>query len=628
MKKRRLAVWLLFAWLCAVSVSAAGSYADANADAFDAAGEGEYQWEWQPTEAFLESESGNEYEDDHNVLDDEFVTHLQDFNLDLPAQGIELTLSCERHDFTQYAGSQSMECPLSYDLVTLTGNLPGIESVNEQISNDFQDYKAAIEAGYASYLETFDYDPPAEYIDTVELIVDNYWDGYNTGLQYYDGRYISLYYDTMWCGGGAVVESNAHCMTFDLQSGQMLSAADLFGNSSKVKAYMIEKVTDTMRTAYGVTQLDEYASRELNALDLASISFFLAQDGELVLCFDRYDLGEGALGSPMIATGIYLGEDISEAVERAAGPTIYHSGSEIRVSDVLGSTSFEDYVNDSDSKQYNPKLAYLLAGLSRSAYNKEDIDKSLASLGFESRMSANYEGDDGFAGYFIAKKKMADGSTLVLVVFRGSFTVGNWIGDLAAVASKAFIGFHSAFEMSEKDAYQSLKSYLGNDIPTRNTKYVITGHSLGGAVGNILAVKLSDAGVPAENVYDYNFACPDVARKFWVDWNPNGVHDNMFNLADVRDPVACYPGVVGNGINLLFTWGKFGRSYWFSYNWSLQTLADWGAHDAENYVKYFSRLKDDSSFRDWAGAKAAQGASFVDSVIYGVNSVLPWNWGK
>ncbi len=637
MKKRMLAVCLLFAWLYAASVSVLESYADANAFAFNAAGEGGNQWEWQPTEAFLESESADEYEDDyeddHSILDDESVTHLEDLNLDLPAQGIELTLSCERHDFTQYVGSQPLECPMVYDLVSLAGNLPGIESINEQIYKDYETHKRGALAGFETFLIEWKNDPPAEYTDTV-MLVTNYSNGdFSPGLQYYDGRYLSLFFDTFWCAGG-VGESNAYCMTFDLQTGQKMSAADLFSNSSAVKAQIVETVIDTLRTDYGITQMDEYELTELNNLNLDSKTFFLSRDGELILCFDRYELGEGALGSPMIATGIRLGDSLaSETDDKDAnnqnGDTeeavIYYADGSLKISDVLGNQSLDEYIVASKSTQYNPKLAYILSALSRSAYNKDHTDylgRTLDSLGFTDKKPFNYGDDEGFASHYIAKKRLPDGRLLVVIVVRGTYNIPNFVSDIAATPSNLVTGFHSGFEESEMKVYKDLEGFLGSTIPTSNVIYVVTGHSLGAAVCNLLSVKLSDAGVAASCVFDYNFACPDVARGMGSRWNSFGEHNNMFNLADARDPVSYVPGVALDVVtwwNWTFTWGKYGRSYWFSYDWSnpdeVNLDLSFGVHDLGNYMYYFSLMNDTSNFKEWSGAKAAQTSANFDALV-------------
>lgn len=300
-----------------------------------------------------------------------------------------------------------------------------------------------------------------------------------------------------------------------------------------------------------------------------------------------------------------------EIIER---PTVYCFGHDIRISDLLGNVSLEDYLRKRDARAYNPKIAYILSALARAVYDKDEIDRSLASLGFVSRMYANYGSDDGLAAHYIAKKEMRDGSLLVLVVIRGSSNIPNWIGNLAMAVSDGITGFHAGFELSEKNIYQNMEAFLGG-IPTSNVTYVVTGHSLGGGVGNLLCVKLSDAGVPSSRVFDYNFACPDVARGLGTRWNYAGEHDNIFNISDVRDPVSYIPGVLGEGGNIVFTWGKYGRSYWFSHDWSQYTLLDFGAHDMDNYVYYMSKLNNTSDFRDWLGAKAAQGATLIDSIL-------------
>ena len=67
---------------------------------------------------------------------------------------------------------------------------------------------------------------------------------------------------------------------------------------------------------------------------------------------------------------------------------------------------------------------------------------------------------------------------------------------------------------------------------------LVTGHSLGGAVANLLAADLNDS-IGPENVYAYTFASPTVTN------TPNIpiVHDNIFNILNDNDFVTIIPGI-------------------------------------------------------------------------------------
>lgn len=305
--------------------------------------------------------------------------------------------------------------------------------------------------------------------------------------------------------------------------------------------------------------------------------------------------------------------------ETANEEIIYSGNDKINVANVIDGKMFRKHFDSVNSTVYNPKLAYMLAGLSRAAYSKDNIKKSLLALGFGDYVIKEYGKDKFNAGYSIGKQKLSDGSTLVLITVRGSSNTGNWISDINCITTNGTSGNHVGFDTSANNVYNNLKSFMGDEIPTSNVKYVITGHSLGAATANLLSMKLSNAGVPKSKVYNYNFACPDVARGNDLYWNPNGIHDNMFNIGYCKDYVSLLPGVTLN-LGNANTWGKYGRSYWFSKDWSKSSEIDidlsFKAHDAKNYVDYLEKLNVLSKFKNWSEMTAARAKSKVKSIIH------------
>ena len=301
--------------------------------------------------------------------------------------------------------------------------------------------------------------------------------------------------------------------------------------------------------------------------------------------------------------------------------TIYHGkNSSIKVSDVLGDVSFKEQFNTTDTTIYNPRLAYLLAGLSRAAYNIDNIKNSYKSLGFDSIKTYKYDGSKFFAAHTIGKQTLSDGSTLVMITIRGSSNAKNWLSDFNFITTKGLSGNHVGFDTSANEVYTNLSNYLGG-IKTSNVKYVITGHSYGAANANLLAMKLSNAGVPKANVYNYNFACPDVARGdslFY--WNPNGIHDNMFNIGYAKDYISVLPGITLN-LSAVAQWGKYGRSFWFSKDWDMASEVNidlsFKAHDILNYINYLSEFKALSGFKSWAQMNALRTKNSMKSIVHG-----------
>lgn len=421
----------------------------------------------------------------------------------------------------------------------------------------------------------------------------------------------------------------------------------------KIPAYMLEglRTVEEIVIPEGVTAIGEYAFYECYNLKKVTIPLSVKEMGAYAFTFS------GTVGGPAVADIYYAGSrktwkaisiaqtsygeegnwldwaTIHYALVDPDDEVVYYRDDHdvdktLVITDVLGNKKFEDYIRSASSTVYDPKLAYILSAFAQSAYATKDtlnnscLEKSLFSIGFDSKNLIEDFNDHLEPGYAVAKRTLSDGSTLVMVVIRGS-NGWNWANNFICTLEGMNVnGKHKGFYSAAQSIYDKLKSLLGG-IPISNTRYVITGHSQGGGVANLLALELSDAGVPKEYVFDYNFACPDVAKKASMDWNPNGSHDNMFNIADARDPVSYIPGVVGNKLfpvgTPLFVWGKFGRSYWFSYDWTdsskLALDLTFGAHSCLNYIHYLSRRSDLSVFMSWADVKLAQLSNAAYNIV-------------
>lgn len=310
------------------------------------------------------------------------------------------------------------------------------------------------------------------------------------------------------------------------------------------------------------------------------------------------------------------------------------------------SNSLEELCFQMASTTYNPQLAYMLMSLASGAYYKQCAIKNFDALGFDENDYHTYnyykEPNDGrynqdSVAYCIGEKMTWDGRRMILITIRGSFGTlesPDWKSNFNLGEAETGISWHEGFEAAANEVFDTLKVLYGNKLPTDNTFYVVTGHSRGAGVANLLSVLLSDNGVPKLNVYDYNFACPDVARNIGMGWNWLGDHDNIFNVGYANDPVTWIPGALGNllgnasdttmsivsflsnqdlnisgsdnsGLSTPMTdWGKFGRSYWVSSDWNKIGISS-DAHAQENYMNYLQAHSGDSSANDemvtWEG---------------------------
>jgi len=259
-----------------------------------------------------------------------------------------------------------------------------------------------------------------------------------------------------------------------------------------------------------------------------------------------------------------------------------------------------DILSWQSSSVYNPYLAEILAGFSDAAYSKGDIEKTYDSFGFVNLLTENYDmrtyGLDD-VGYCFGEKTLNDGTTMILVSLRGSLwfndTALDWMSNFN-LGSKAMLinGFHRGFYLAEEKVLSALKNYLGGTLDP-SVKYVITGHSRGAAVGDLLEYKLSKEGISRDNIYGYNFACPDVGSFNDIDWH-NMSQSNIFNINNQADPVSLLPGNLMDSIQISTNtilnfplahphWGKIGISKWFFYKHFLIAI---DAHKCENYIDF------------------------------------------
>ncbi len=242
------------------------------------------------------------------------------------------------------------------------------------------------------------------------------------------------------------------------------------------------------------------------------------------------------------------------------------------------------YTAECNSSVYNPTLANMLAALSAAAYDEDEITTAYQSLGFINDFSTHYYSignfDPNFCSYTIGfKDSEYNNEKVCLITVRGSDSFSDWVYNFDIFTAEEK---HQGFFAPALVICQKIGEILnGNGILPNDVKYVITGHSRGAAVGNLLAVELMEQGINAENVYNYNYACPDVACK--ADF-PN--YDNIFNLCNTDDLVAFVPGAICNSlVTQGASWDKYGQTYWFTKD----VDGFFASHAMDLYLEFFDR---------------------------------------
>ena len=186
---------------------------------------------------------------------------------------------------------------------------------------------------------------------------------------------------------------------------------------------------------------------------------------------------------------------------------------------------YSDSYFDNDSEKYEPHLATMSLCLALSAFSSHNtgnwkdktrnakalLEDGIGFLDFEQNEAWNSKPSMHSLGAVAAYKNIGD-STVVALAVRGGGYEAEWGGNFVLGPS----GNHQGFEIGTATAYNYLNSYVNKHKSKFKSelKVWIVGFSRGGAVANMTAGKLTDAGVcggmtlPAKNIFAYTFEAP------------------------------------------------------------------------------------------------------------------------
>lgn len=260
-----------------------------------------------------------------------------------------------------------------------------------------------------------------------------------------------------------------------------------------------------------------------------------------------------------------------------------------------------NYILDRSSTEYIHDVSTVALALSAAAErSKNDIESMLAAgenFGVDYIKSINYNETTQEVNYpaaTFAHKEISNGGKtehIIILVGRGTSTGTDFLTDLGSV------GDH--FSEPASNVWRSFLGWLetnglDNKINSSNTKFLVTGHSLGGAVANRIAYRLTrDYG--GENVYAYTFGTPP------TEGQTSTYVPNIFNVLYYWDPVP-YMGI--------FTDGRYGMEYWFN-------DGDRGRFLSKHYVQSYMKRLLNGADQHFRGARKGGGAWCpVDLKIY------------
>ena len=203
-------------------------------------------------------------------------------------------------DHSVYDDSSNSSVALIYDLAQLSGGDPmAVDAINQFLYEKYTEYYEGIPALEVDYLLSFSIDASLFY--TVEC-----------HQSYLDGEILSLFLGSDWMMGG-VGNYIPYGYTFDLTTGKHLGLQDLFPSGDSTA--LLEQIKDCIRRYIQENNLydaDMNQEEIISGYTLDALAYYIAEDGELVICIPVYQLGPGAAGSFTIPTGIYLGGELPE----------------------------------------------------------------------------------------------------------------------------------------------------------------------------------------------------------------------------------------------------------------------------------------------------------------------------
>lgn len=193
---------------------------------------------------------------------------------------------------------------------------------------------------------------------------------------------------------------------------------------------------------------------------------------------------------------------------------------------------------DEDPEKYNHTLASSLVVLCGASYvdtKPDNLIQTLSEMGFDGQNAVSSyitptPEENDTAGFVIAGKKLED-SDVVITVIKGTSENAEWYSNFnLGRESDEHLGFLTAAGTIMEELVEFTDEY------TRPVKYIITGHSRGAAVANLLAAQITSQKRAEDDVFAYTFASPAVS----VNAVQKG-YENIFNITSPVDFVSRFP---------------------------------------------------------------------------------------
>lgn len=191
----------------------------------------------------------------------------------------------------------------------------------------------------------------------------------------------------------------------------------------------------------------------------------------------------------------------------------------------------------------NENLTYFV-NLSQSSYCIDDINFNCKTCSKDINRLKYIIDNNGLRvlmGYHIYSKK-------AFISFRGSENIKNWINNVKFIMVYPYnldlkigieMGFHNLLNYIKEDIYKNLEELV---LETKNNEIMITGHSLGGALGTLFALDIL-LNNNSQYIIDYlvTFGSPRVGNKYLYNYFKNSSILNSYRVTHANDIVPHLP---------------------------------------------------------------------------------------
>ena len=252
--------------------------------------------------------------------------------------------------------------------------------------------------------------------------------------------------------------------------------------------------------------------------------------------------------------------DFEEGWFGQASARVYHHGI-CRIACVFSETSYLDIVANPEKNQIHEVYKTL-------GFSDENIEFHYDNVDYTNEWGFN----QCAVSYGIKRIQSALGErNLVVVNIRGTpLSHYEWLSNLdLSDTDHSMRPMHEGYDISADQMKESLDDFVARrGIVASDTFFIITGHSRGASVANVLGAKLADdARYDTDLIYDYTFGCSNTTLR---DDCADEKYRFIWNISNGEDLVPTTPPDQG-----IWKYKKFGNER--------TIISRWGADDVRRY---------------------------------------------